>query len=76
MMFNEGEGQRESEILVLIAALNEEEGIGLTLKELKGFLCATKFLVVDGNSEDQTSVVAKEFGAEVCLKRARERVMR
>ena len=52
-------------ILVLIAALNEEEGIGLTLAELSKVLDGPAFLVVDGNSTDKTVEIAKSFGAEV-----------
>lgn len=51
--------------LVLMAALNEEEGIGLTISELKQYFDNSYFLVVDGNSEDQTVHVAKSFGADV-----------
>jgi dolichol-phosphate mannosyltransferase len=51
--------------LVLIAALNEEEGIGLTIAELKQYLRNHQFLVVDGNSKDQTVHVAKSLGADV-----------
>ena len=52
-------------MLVLIAALNEEEGIGLTIAELKQYLRTHQFLVVDGNSKDQTVHVAKSLGADV-----------
>jgi dolichol-phosphate mannosyltransferase len=51
--------------LVLIAALNEEEGIGLTIAELEQCLRNHQFLVVDGNSKDQTVHVAKSLGADV-----------
>ena len=64
-MLNKGEGQPKPSILVLMAAVNEEEGIGPTLIELKQVLSGTKFLVVDGNSTDQTAIIAKKFGAEV-----------
>ena len=50
---------------VIIAALNEEEGIGLTIAELKEYLGETKFLVVDGNSVDRTVKMAESLGAEV-----------
>ncbi|PIX31638.1 hypothetical protein COZ60_03450 [Candidatus Bathyarchaeota archaeon CG_4_8_14_3_um_filter_42_8] len=53
--------------LVLIAALNEEEGIGQTLEELREVLDNTAFLVVDGNSTDRTVEIAKDFGAEVLV---------
>ena len=51
--------------LVLVAALNEEEGISLTLAELRQFLVGSKFLVVDGNSRDRTVDAAKSLGADV-----------
>jgi dolichol-phosphate mannosyltransferase len=50
---------------VLIAALNEAEGIGHTLEELKKVFVNPFFLVVDGNSTDRTVQIAKDFGAEV-----------
>ena len=50
---------------IIIAALNEEEGIGLTIAELREYLGKAKFLVVDGNSVDLTVERAKELGAEV-----------
>ena len=56
---------------VIIAALNEEEGIGPTIAELKNYLCGAKFLVVDGNSVDKTALVAKSLGAEVIFQDGR-----
>jgi dolichol-phosphate mannosyltransferase len=50
---------------VLIAALNEEEGIGLTIAELSQYLDNPKVLVVDGKSIDRTVEVAKNLGAEI-----------
>jgi dolichol-phosphate mannosyltransferase len=50
---------------VIIAALNEEEGIGLTIAELKEHLGKAKILVVDGNSVDRTVESAKNLGADV-----------
>lgn len=52
-------------IEVLIAALNEEEGIGVTLSELSENIHAKKILVVDGHSQDRTVEVAKDLGAEI-----------
>ena len=49
---------------VLIAAMNEEEGIGLTIQEVSRYLATKHILVVDGHSSDQTVVVAKSLGAE------------
>jgi glycosyltransferase involved in cell wall biosynthesis len=51
--------------LILVAAFNEEEGIGLTLRELKKYVANSHFLVVDGKSSDQTVHIAKKFGADV-----------
>ena len=51
--------------LVLIAALNEEEGIGITIAELKRYLCNPHVVVVDGNSKDKTVHVAKSLGVDV-----------
>lgn len=49
---------------VIIAALNEEEGIGSTITELYERL-NPRILVVDGNSTDRTVEVAKNLGAEI-----------
>jgi glycosyltransferase involved in cell wall biosynthesis len=54
-----------SSVLVIIAALNEEEGIGPSLAELRLILDDPRYLVVDGNSIDRTVKVAKDMGAEV-----------
>jgi glycosyltransferase involved in cell wall biosynthesis len=51
--------------LVLMAALNEEDGIGRTIAELSQYLGDVRFLVVDGNSSDRTLHVAKSLGADV-----------
>jgi dolichol-phosphate mannosyltransferase len=59
-----GEGYR-SPVLAIIAALNEEEGIGPTIAELRQYLENSKILVVDGNSCDNTVRVAKNLGADV-----------
>jgi len=52
-------------VLVIVATLNEEEGIAPTLAELRDVLGDPMFLVVDGNSTDRTVEIAKEMGAEV-----------
>jgi len=52
-------------VLVIIAALNEEEGIGPSLAELREVLEDPTYLVVDGNSTDRTVEIAKEMGADV-----------
>ena len=50
---------------VIIAALNEAEGIGPTIAELHNYLSDAQILVVDGNSIDQTVDIAKNLGAEI-----------
>lgn len=50
---------------IILAALNEEEGIGPTISELKAYLGSSHFLVVDGRSTDRTVEVAKSLGAEI-----------
>jgi glycosyltransferase involved in cell wall biosynthesis len=59
--------KRYSPISVVIAALNEEEGIGPTLEELQNVLGNSCLLVVDGNSVDRTVEIAKKMGADVLL---------
>ena len=58
-----------SSILVLLATLNEEEGVGPSLAELRTFLGDCRFLVVDCNSIDRTVNVAKKYGAEVIFQK-------
>jgi dolichol-phosphate hexosyltransferase len=50
---------------VIIAALNEQEGIGPTIAELNTCLRNYRLLVVDGRSKDQTVDIAKKMGAEI-----------
>lgn len=50
---------------VIIAALNEEPGIGPTISELRQHLGDPRFLVVDGRSRDRTVEVAKNQGASI-----------
>ena len=50
---------------VIIAALNEEEGIGPTIIELKANLASPRVLVVDGRSTDRTVEIAKSMGADI-----------
>jgi glycosyltransferase involved in cell wall biosynthesis len=56
-------------VLAMIAALNEEEGIGPTLVEINDFLDRPLCLVVDGRSADGTVEVAKAMGAEVIFQK-------
>jgi dolichol-phosphate mannosyltransferase len=52
---------------VIIAALNEEEGIGLTIAEFMDNLGCPRVLVVDGRSTDRTVEIARNMGADVVL---------
>lgn len=54
-------------MLAVIAALNEEEGIGLTIAELRQYLENPRILVVDGHSVDRTVEVAKGLDADIVL---------
>jgi dolichol-phosphate mannosyltransferase len=52
-------------ILVLMPALNEEEGIGPTIEELRKHVNKGRVLVVDGYSKDKTAEIANDLGARV-----------
>jgi dolichol-phosphate mannosyltransferase len=58
-------------VLAIVAALNEEEGIGLTIAELRQFLEKPWVLVVDGRSRDRTVEVAKGMYADVLFQGGR-----
>ena len=60
-----GYKQKCSPFLVIMATLNEELGIGPTIKEIKSYLNNPAFLIIDGNSVDKTIEVAKNFKAEI-----------
>jgi len=51
--------------VVLVAALNEEEGVGATILEISEHIHAQHIIVIDGHSKDKTVEVAKTYGAEV-----------
>ena len=50
---------------LVVAALNEEHGIGLTLIELLDNVPTSHVLVVDGHSVDRTVEIAKNLGANI-----------
>jgi glycosyltransferase involved in cell wall biosynthesis len=52
---------------LLVAALNEEPGIGPTLTEFLDVLGTPNVLVVDGHSRDRTVEIAKNLGAEIAF---------
>jgi len=56
-------------ITVIIAALNEEEGIGPTIEDLNKALEDPTYLVVDGNSVDRTVEIARKMGADVIFQK-------
>jgi dolichol-phosphate mannosyltransferase len=64
-MLKKGEEYFYPSTLVLMAALDEEQGIHHTLAELKHYVNVSRLLVVDGNSRDRTVDVAKSGGADV-----------
>lgn len=59
------ENSQYGSVQVLIAALNEEPGIALTINELFANLGNQRILLIDGNSCDKTVEVAKNSGAEI-----------
>jgi glycosyltransferase involved in cell wall biosynthesis len=60
-----GESKYIPSTQVIIAALNEEEGIGPTITEMKDTLGDARILVVDGRSLDRTVEVAKNLGVDI-----------
>ena len=52
---------------LVVAALNEEHGIGPTLTEFLGNLDTPHVLVVDGHSRDRTVEIAKNLGVEIAF---------
>ncbi|MDZ7859866.1 MAG: glycosyltransferase family 2 protein [Candidatus Krumholzibacteriota bacterium] len=58
---------REKKISVVIPCYNEEEGVALVIKSLPDFI--DEIVVVDNNSTDNTSGVAKALGARVVFEK-------
>jgi len=54
-----------SSVSVLIATLNEEEGIAPTIYEIQKEVGNPQILVIDGHSTDRTIDIAKDLGVEV-----------
>jgi dolichol-phosphate hexosyltransferase len=50
---------------VLIAALNEEQGVGLTIDEISKSIDPSSIIIVDGHSRDRTAEIAKDHGAGI-----------
>jgi glycosyltransferase involved in cell wall biosynthesis len=59
------------EVDVLIPCFNEEISIVQTIKEVQKVLPNARILVIDNNSTDATSKVAKDLGIEVVFERQR-----
>lgn len=65
MVTIDNEASAVSSVLLMLAALNEEEGIGPTLEEARRILDGPFCLVVDGRSHDSTVRVAELSGVKV-----------
>ena len=63
ILIQETEGRYKAQLI--IAALNEAPGIGLTIAEMKDVLGDIPVLVVDGKSRDRTAEIAQNLGAIV-----------
>jgi len=61
--------ENDQSALVIVAAFNEEAGIGLTLAEVKMFLPNPLCLVVDGKSRDGTAKIAESMDAQVVIQK-------
>jgi len=62
---------KSSCLAVVLAAINEEEGITPTLCELKEVLNHPHLIVVDGKSTDRTIELAKDLGAEILIQKGK-----
>jgi glycosyltransferase involved in cell wall biosynthesis len=60
-----------SNVAVIIPTLNEEKGVGSTLRKLIDVLGSPVLLLIDGNSMDGTVKIAKDCGAEVIFQNGR-----
>ena len=67
-MLEKGE-RNDNQTLVIVAALNEEEGVGPTLAEIKHHLDEPLCLVVDGRSVDGTAKIAEAMEAQVVFQK-------
>ena len=56
-------------ILVVMATLNEETGVGPTLEDINDVLGNPSVLIVDGKSDDRTVEIAKNLGANVVFQK-------
>lgn len=56
-------------ISLIFPAYNEEENIGAAIKDFQSIKLVDEIIVVDNNSRDKTSQIAKKTGAKVILER-------
>ena len=56
-------------IAVILASLNEEQGIVPTICELREALSQPNLIVVDGKSSDRTLELAKDLGVKVVIQK-------
>jgi glycosyltransferase involved in cell wall biosynthesis len=59
--------EKPCQMQLIIAALNEEHGIGPTLTDFRGYMDTSNVLVVDGYSVDRTVEIAKNMGAQIAF---------
>lgn len=64
----------EEVVTFLIPTLNERDGIGLVIDEIKS-LGFSKIIVVDGYSTDGTAEIAKEKGAKVIYQQGKGKAL-
>lgn len=67
----EQKNNQNRSIQILIPALNEEPGIGPTIKDLIEKLGNQHILLIDGNSYDKTVEIAKNSGAEILYQKGK-----
>lgn len=58
-----------NDLSFIIPAYNEEESIGLLVKNIKTKYPDSKISVIDNNSNDKTAEIASNFGAEVIFEK-------
>ena len=56
-------------ILIVIPTLNEEWGLGPTIKEINHYLNGIQILVVDAQSTDSTIEIANSLGVEIIFQK-------
>ncbi len=59
------EAESPTRLLVVLPAWNEQESVGLVVKEAQAAVPGAKVLVIDDGSTDRTAEVAREAGATV-----------